>query len=53
MYMYHLSCICHTHIPEIRACPEIIRVFQYVDVHDCEQDWSYSSSAIKIIKEDR
>ena len=33
--MYPLPCICRTLVPKIRVCPEILRVFQYIDVLTC------------------
>ena len=33
--MYHLTCVCRTLVPEIRVRPEILRVFQYIDVFTC------------------
>ena len=33
--MYHLPRVCRTLVPEIRVRPEILRVFQYIDVLTC------------------
>ena len=30
--MYHLLHVCHTLVLEIHVCPEIHRVFQYIDM---------------------
>ena len=56
--MYHLPCIFHT-----LGCPEMLRVFLYIDMLTCmiyictqlnsKDDWSYSLSAMKIIDKDR
>ena len=35
MYVYHLPRICRTLVPEIRVCPEMLRVFRYIDVLTC------------------
>ena len=62
--MYHLPRVCHTLVPEIRVHPEMIHVFQYIDVltcviyncmHSTEQQRSLELllSAVKIIDEDR
>ena len=34
--MYHLPRICHTHVPKIRVCPDMIHVFQYINMLTCE-----------------
>ena len=33
--MYHLPRICCTLVPEICVCPEMLHVFQYIDVLTC------------------
>ena len=33
--MYHLPRVCRTLVPEIRVRPEMLRVFQYIDVLTC------------------
>ena len=33
--MYHLPHICRTLVPEIRVRPEILHVFQYIDMLTC------------------
>ena len=51
--VYHLPRVCHTLVPEIRVRPEVLRVFQYIDmlmcvVYNCirldskADNWSYS-----------
>ena len=62
--MYHLPRVFHTLVPEIRVRPEMLRVFQYIDVltcviynsmHSTEQQRRLELlvSAVKIINEDR
>ena len=62
--MYHLPRVCHTLVPEIHVRPEIIHVFQYIDVLTCviyncmhsnEQQGRLELlvPAVKIIDEDR
>ena len=63
--LYHLPRVCHTLVPEIRLRPEMLRVFQYIDVltcviyncmHSTEQQGRLVEllvSAVKIIDEDR
>ena len=33
--MYHLPHVCRTLVPEIRVCPEMLRVFQYIGLLTC------------------
>ena len=35
VFMYHLSRVCRTLVPEIRVCPEMLRVFRYIDILTC------------------
>ena len=61
--MYHLPHVCRTLVPRIRVCPEMLRVFRYIDVLTCviyncrstEQQGQLQllMSAVKIIDEDR
>ena len=62
--MYQLSHICHTLVPEIRVCSEMIHVFWYIDMitgvvyncmHSTEQQGQLELlvSVVKIIDEDR
>ena len=63
--MYHLPCVCHTLVPEIRVRPEILHVFLYINIlmiymiyycmHSTDQQERLELlvSAMKIIDEDR
>ena len=33
--MYHLPRVCRTLVPKIQVRPEMLRVFQYIDMHTC------------------
>ena len=35
VFLYHLPRVCCTLVPEICVCPEILRVFRYIDVLAC------------------
>ena len=53
VFMYHLPHVCRTLVPEIRVCPEMLRVFRYIDVLTCViYNLTERSSAVKIINEE-
>ena len=35
IYLYHLPCVCRTLVPKIHICPEMLRVFWYIDMLTC------------------
>ena len=42
--MYHLPCICRTLVPKICVCPDILCVFQYIDMLTCVVTTTYNST---------
>ena len=59
--LYHLPHVCHTLVPEIHVCPEMLHVFRYiymltcVILHSTEQQERLEllKSTVKIINKDK
>ena len=55
--MYHLPCVCHTLVPKIHVRPEILLVFQYIDMLKCVvksiHDSTEQQLELLMINEDR
>ena len=56
--MYHLLRVCRTLVPEIRVCPEMLRVFRYINVITCviynctDPRTTWTTGATRVCRED-